>query len=231
MLSAGRWHTTPTTWCVLLCVSICTELFCRSWQADLRPFTYKKGFTYDAGIAPPAPPQLLLAGSTAAKSAAAAMEAAAAEGRDSGCGPYVSSQYPGAPLWNAKYVIQTQQEAADHQNGPHMLLKRLNGGVLPWTTVVKKGGKEVRGGIHTRMCVARQDAGMVLLIMVRWKLSGQGQCWSRPGQNMHLLWLLLSSACSRPQARLHMCIVCVKHCRGFSRCFCKLVASRWRFVN
>jgi hypothetical protein len=215
------------------------ELFCRPWQADQRRFQYSKGFTYDKGIARPAPPQLLVAGSAAAKSAAAAMEAAAAEGRDSGCGPYVPLQYKGAPLWNAKYVIQMQQEAEDKENGPHMLLKRLNSGVLPWTTVVKKGGKEVRDETQSCMCGARQDATMVLLIFFfgatddgqMEALSGQGQCWSCPGQNLHLVWLLVSSACSRPQARLHMCIVCVKHCRGLRRCFCKLVASRWRLLN
>lgn len=67
------------------------------------------------------------------------MVAAAAAGSHSGCGQFVPPQHKNAPLWDARRVIQTQQEASDKENGPHLLLQRLNGGVLPWTTVPKRG--------------------------------------------------------------------------------------------
>lgn len=112
---------------------------CRPWTPDPRRFRYIRAFTYDEGVPRPQPPQLLVQDTPAAKAAEAELLAAAVAGSRSGCGPFVPPQYRNAPLWDARRVIQTQQEAGDAENGPHQLLARLNGGVLPWTSLMRKG--------------------------------------------------------------------------------------------
>lgn len=113
----------------------------RPWKADPQEFKYIGKSTYAPNVPLPKPPKLLTAGTPAAKAAEANMQAAAAAGSNNGCGKFMPPTWPNAPLWNAECVIQ---EAEDSEHGPHKLLRRLNGGYLPYTVLSRKVGKTTK---------------------------------------------------------------------------------------